>query len=69
MESVDDIKIRKENIVRDFVKFMQELFMLKSNDNAYVGLSGFKRKAQPVREIVRPSKTKEVKLSDLMRRA
>lgn len=54
--------------MREFVNFLKELFMLKKYDNA-VGLSGFKRKSQPVRTIIRPKKAKEVKISDLMRRA
>lgn len=54
--------------MREFVNFMQELFMLKKDDSC-VGLSSFKRTAQPVREIIRPKNPKEVKLSDLMRRA
>lgn len=64
-----NIITRERNIkVREFVNFMKELFMLKQN-NARVGLSSFRKAPEPIREVIRPKATKEVKLSDLMRRA
>lgn len=55
--------------MRDFVNFMKELFMLKKYDDTMVGLSSFKRKAKPPVNVIRPRNPKDVKLSDLMRRA
>lgn len=55
--------------MRDFVNFMKELFMLKKYDDTMVGLSGFKKAQQVPPAIVRPGNSKDIKLSDLMRRA
>ena len=48
---------------------MKEIFLLKQEENVVVGLSGFKK--QKRQAVVKPKKkvNKEVKLSDLMRRA
>lgn len=52
-----------------FLEFLQELFKLKKDDNIKVGLSQFKQESpEPVRKKVSIG-TKDVKLSDLMRRA
>lgn len=52
-----------------FLSFLQEIFMLKKDDGMKVGLSQFKNEVvEPVRKEV-PLKRKEVKISDLMRRA
>lgn len=49
--------------------FLQEIFMLKKDDGIKVGLSQFKRvPIEPVKKDV-SIRTKDVKLSDLMRRA
>jgi len=49
--------------------FLQEIFMLKKDDGIKVGLSQFKREViEPVKKDV-SIRTKDVKLSDLMRRA
>jgi len=54
--------------MNDFLCLLQDIFMLKKEDNVKVGLTQFKR------EIVKPLpkevsiKNKDVKLSDLMRR-
>ena len=54
--------------MNEFLSLLQDIFMLKQ-DNKKVGLTQFKR------EVVAPApkdvsiKTKDVKLSDLMRRA
>lgn len=57
----------------ELVNFFKELFLLKKYDDAMVGLSGFRH---PVENIIvkktvrkKPASVKEVKLSDLMRRA
>ena len=57
--------------MRDFFDLLKELFMFNKADNLYVGLSSFKKPAVPVQEVVDSSakNTKEVKISDLMRRA
>ena len=56
--------------MRDFFDLLKELFMFNKADNLYVGLSSFKKPAVPIKEVIDPVKnTKEVKISDLMRRA
>lgn len=51
------------------LSFLQEIFMLKKDDSIKVGLSQFRDvKIEPVRKDV-SIRTKDVKLSDLMRRA
>lgn len=53
----------------EIVKFFKDLFMLQQNEKSMVGLSGF-RKPVPVKQPVHAKKiSKELKLSDLMRRA
>ena len=53
----------------EFLNFLQDIFMLKKDDGIKVGLSGFKKPAvAPLHKEV-SIKTKDVKLSDLMRRA
>lgn len=53
----------------EIVNFFKDLFMLQNDNDSMVGLSGFK-KPVPVKQVVRPKKvSKEIKLSDLMRRA
>lgn len=48
---------------------LQDIFMLKKDDNIKVGLTQFKQEEiQPVKKDV-SIRTKDVKLSDLMRRA
>jgi len=60
--------VSKEKLMNDFLCLLQDIFMLKKEDNVKVGLTQFKR------EIVKPLpkevsiKNKDVKLSDLMRR-
>ena len=51
-----------------FLNFILELFMIKQSDRT-VGLSQFKK--DPVKPVVKEVsiKTKDIKLSDLMRRA
>jgi hypothetical protein len=55
--------------MNELLSLLQDIFMLKKEDNQKVGLTQFKR------EVVAPApkdvsiKTKDVKLSDLMRRA
>ena len=49
--------------------FIQEILMIKKDDNIKVGLTQFKQdeKVKPIRKDV-SIRTKDVKLSDLMRR-
>lgn len=55
--------------VSEIINFFKELFMLKKEDKSLVGLSGF-RNPVPVSQPVHSRKiSKELKLSDLMRRA
>lgn len=49
--------------------FLQEVFMMKKEDNIKVGLTQFKDSAQPAPKADVSIRTKDVKLSDLMRRA
>ncbi len=49
---------------------MKELLMLKQSDDSRVGLSSFRQPVSaPVREVVPPKNQKDVRLSDLMRKA
>ena len=53
----------------DLVKFLKDIFMIKDSYPKNIGLSQFKTKQlaeQPV--LVKDIKTKDIKLSDLMRR-
>lgn len=51
------------------LNFLQEILMIKKDDGIKVGLSQFKAiQAKPVQKDV-SIRTKDVKLSDLMRRA
>ena len=54
------------NIIFDSIR---DLFFGKNNDTIKVGLSQFKKVSMQTREKTMPRRTKEVKLSDLMRRA
>ena len=51
------------------LNFIQEILMIKKEDNIKVGLTQFKQdeKVKPIRKDV-SIRTKDVKLSDLMRR-
>lgn len=61
--------VSEEIIMNDFINFLKDVFMLKKEDNIKVGLTQFKR--EPVKNAPKEVsiKTKDVKLSDLMRRA
>ena len=51
------------------LNFLQDVFMLKKDDGIKVGLTQFKeQKVEPIQKDV-SIRTKDVKLSDLMRRA
>ncbi len=53
----------------NFIGLLQEIFMLKENNSAKVGLSGFKDISSPVEKPQRKTiAPKELKLSDLMRK-
>ena len=53
-----------------FLNFLQELFTMKNNDEIKVGLTQFKQPTiEPVKKEEVSIRTKDVKLSDLMRRA
>ncbi len=53
----------------DFLNFLQDVFMIKKDDSIKVGLSSFKKPVVEPRRKDVSIKTKDVKLSDLMRRA
>ena len=57
-----------DNQMNEFFGFIKEIFMMKTDSGAKVGLSQFKaEKVQPIRKDV-SIRNKDVKLSDLMRR-
>lgn len=65
---VEQLCIRKDTVVRELVNLMKELLLIKEEKVAMVGLCSLKKTPA---QIVRKSKkkvSKEVKLSDLMRR-
>lgn len=55
--------------MNEFFNFIQEIFMIKKDDNIKVGLTPFRKEKQvaPIRKNV-SIRNKDVKLSDLMRR-
>lgn len=54
--------------MNEFFGFIQDIFMMKKDDNIRVGLTQFKKPTvQPIRKEV-SIRNKDVKLSDLMRR-
>ncbi len=53
-----------------FFDFIQDIFMMKKDDGMKVGLSQFKQEELPAPRVKEVSiRNKDVKLSDLMRRA
>ena len=60
---------RKDLKVRELVDLMKELFLIKEEKAAIVGLSGFKKTRKSAVKRTKKKVNKEVKLSDLMRRA
>ena len=52
-----------------FIEFIQDLFMMKKDDGIKVGLTQFKATPPPHEKKEVSIRTKDVKLSDLMRRA
>ena len=62
-------KIRGEEM-KEFILFIQDIFMLNHRTDKMIGLSQFKDGVtDPISETEVSLKTKNVKLSDLMRRA
>ena len=55
--------------MRELLNFFQEIFMLKKEDNLFVGLSQFKYSKAPIAQPKPQAKSTEVKLSDLMRKS
>ena len=55
--------------MREIVDLMKELFLIKEEKASIVGLSGFKRTKRQTPKRTKKKVNKEVKLSDLMRRA
>lgn len=55
--------------MREIVDLMKELLLIKEEKSTMVGLSGFKRKPKPMQKRPKKKENKELKLSDLMRRA
>ena len=60
---------RKKGIKSEIVDLMKELLLIKEEKSTMVGLSGFKRKPKPMLKRPKKKENKELKLSDLMRRA
>lgn len=54
--------------MREFVDFMKEILMIKEEEGAVVGLSGFRKPMKKVLQKSTKKVSKEIKLSDLMRR-
>ncbi len=52
----------------EIIDFLKDIFLLKKDENV-VGLNGFKRKRKTVVQSVPKKQNKDLKLSDLMRRA
>lgn len=55
--------------MREIVDLMKELLLIKEEKSTMVGLSGFKRKPKQMLKRPKKKENKELKLSDLMRRA
>lgn len=58
--------------MQEVIKFLKEIFMLKSEDDKKIGLAQFKTTVTPVEKAAKKPAVKavaEVKLSDLMRRS
>lgn len=54
--------------MKKFILFLQEIFMIKKDDGIKVGLTQFREpEIKPVKKDI-SIRTKDVKLSDLMRR-
>lgn len=57
--------------MKEMIKFLREIFMLKNEDNIKIGLTQFKtvdKVENAAKKAAIPPKT-EIKLSDLMRRS
>ncbi|MFI3299846.1 MAG: hypothetical protein R3Y28_00350 [Candidatus Gastranaerophilales bacterium] len=55
--------------MNDFIKFLKEIFLMKENDGYKVGLSQFKPAEKKIEKVFKMKKSKDIKISDLMRRA
>lgn len=55
--------------MREIIDLMKELLLIKKEDSSVVGLSGFKKVTKPIAKKPVKKVTKEVKISDLMRRS
>ncbi len=55
--------------MREIVDLMKELLLIKEEKATMVGLSSFKRRPKPMLKRAKKKQPKELKLSDLMRRA
>ena len=56
--------------MKEFILFIQDIFMMKQDADKRIGLSQFKNAiTNPIQDTEISLKTKNVKLSDLMRRA
>ena len=56
--------------MKEFILFIQDIFMMNHNSDKRIGLSQFKGAiTNPIAETEISLRTKNVKLSDLMRRA
>ncbi|MBD5401219.1 hypothetical protein HDR58_00235 [bacterium] len=54
----------------NIISFFQEIFMLKENNSAHVGLAEFREVSTPVERVSKKNTAapKELKLSELMRK-
>ena len=56
--------------MNEIADFMKELLLIKEEKSTMIGLSSFKKQNKPTRKkIVKKETNKEIRLSDLMRRA
>lgn len=55
--------------MREIVDFVKELLLIKEEKSTMVGLSSFKKTPRPMIKKPKKKANKELKLSDLMRRA
>lgn len=55
--------------MKEIINFIKDIFMLKQQDETFIGLSQFRYSKAPVIETKTPVKKSDIKLSDLMRKS
>lgn len=55
--------------MKEIINFIKDIFMIKQQDETFIGLSQFKYSKAPVIENKPQVKKADVKLSDLMRKS